>query len=277
MSIHPALTAFLSASLVFAASCKSTKKPGPTILSAGTSASPAGPDLPSLPSEASTAAEAGAASAPFPDPRVREDELVVIFKKITLARPKEAPDLAARLTFRTDPGWLAFVNALLVCDQTVNGLLEEDITDWSEASHKIEAVNRARNAWRTACTYGIIPPDLPKGTATFSESGIEFRITVKSDAEGTLIARSPRGQVMGIFDLKLWDDGNQHVTAHMLQGAIRYPDIYINYPWNIIMATDTIFVDDIFVELDRLDRSALIYERFGSRFERRPERSASKD
>lgn len=218
--------------------------------------------VPAIPVVSSEPASAG--DAPFSDPRSREDELQRAYARYDYESFEENPALAtAFANVRKDEGWLAFVDALAVCDATVNGLLEEDITDWANAGAKIEAVNSARNAWRRACTYGVVPPQLPRGWTAFSDGGIRFRLHVRSDADSVLIARSPRGQVMGIFDLQLWDDGDQHLMSHMLRGVIRYPDRYLNYPWNVIMATDTIFVDDIWVELDRINRSVRIKERFG--------------
>lgn len=207
---------------------------------------------------------ASAGGAPFNDPRSREDELQRAYARYDYENFRENPELAtAFAAVRKDAGWIAFVKALAVCDDTVNGLLEEDITDWANAGMKINAVNSARNAWRRACTYGVIPPELPRGWTEFTESGIRFRLHVRSDADSVLIARSPCGQVMGIFDLQLWSDGDQHLMSHMLRGVIRNPDRYLNYPWNVIMATDTIFVDDVWVELDRINRSVRFKERFG--------------
>jgi hypothetical protein len=49
----------------------------------------------------------------------------------------------------------------------------------------------------------------------------------------------------------------------MLERALRNPDTYLSYPWDIVMATDTIFVDDIWVELDRVQGQARIQESTG--------------
>jgi hypothetical protein len=208
--------------------------------------------------------QAASSGSSFTDPRGQEDRLRGQYPRYDYSTFDESPALGtAFAAVRQDAGWKAFVDALVACDATVNGLLEEDITDWTQAGRKIDAVNSARNAWRRACTYGVVPPELPRGWTEFMDGGIRFRLHVKSSTDSVLIARSPRGQVMGIFELQLWDDGDQHLMAHMLQGVIRNPDRYLNYPWNVVMATDTIFIDDIWVELDRINRSVKMKERFG--------------
>jgi hypothetical protein len=190
------------------------------------------------------------------------------FKGYQWEANKENPELAKAFDqVRATPGWRAFVGALVTCDQTVNELLDQNILDWQNAGSKIGRVNTTRNAWRKASTYGIIPPRLPRGWTTFAESGLSFRLYVRSSEGATLIARASRGQVLGIFDLILWDSGDQHVMAHMLQRPIRYPDSYLNYPWNTIMATDTIFVDDVWVTLDRVNSKVVVGEKHGAKKE----------
>lgn len=177
---------------------------------------------------------------------------------------KDSPELLAALkVVRDDPGWKAFVYALNTCDQSVNNLLEQNIVDWTNAGSKIALINAARNAWRRACTFGIVPPDLPRGWGSFTESEILFTFHIKSSSDGVLIARSQRGQIMGFFDLELHDGGDQHIMTHMLQDVIRYPDNFLSYPWDIVMATDTIFIDDVWVHLDRVSNKAHVRERHG--------------
>ena len=167
---------------------------------------------------------------------------------------------------RESEGWRAFVRALQVCDSTVNQLMDENILDWSKAGQKIEQVNQTRNAWRRASTFGILPPELPLGWTEFAEDGISFHLDVRGASFGgsstaVLVARSARGQVIGFFDLELWREGRNHLTNHMLASVIRYPDAYLNYPWNILMAADTIYVDDITVVLDRVNSKVVVGER----------------
>ncbi len=200
------------------------------------------------------------------DPYRRWEELSSSYRHYEWndAKRGNGPELLAALrVVRDDPGWKAFVYALNTCDQSVNSLLEQNIVDWTNAGSKIALVNDARNAWRRACTFGIMPPDLPRGWASFTESGILFTFHIKSSSDGVLIARSPRGQVMGFFDLELHDDGDQHIMTHMLQGVIRYPDAFLSYPWDIVMAVDTIFIDDVWVHLDRVENKAHVRERHG--------------
>ncbi|MGC6487603.1 MAG: hypothetical protein ACON4Z_08160 [Planctomycetota bacterium] len=140
----------------------------------------------------------------------------------------------------------------------MNTLLEESITDWSGAQSKIQPVNNARNAWRRACTFGIQPPDLPIGSTTFNEQGMRFHVHVTNRRSGVLVVRSPRNQVLGIFDLRLAGGGGQHIVSHMLENALRYPDYYLSYPWDIVMATDTIHVPDVDVWIDRIQGEATI-------------------
>lgn len=165
---------------------------------------------------------------------------------------------AAFQTVRELDAWRAFVQALLAGDNAVNSLLEEDITDWSNTKAKIKPLNDARNAWRKACTYGIQPPDLPIGSASFAERGLKFTIHVPNNRSGVLVVRSQRDQVLGIFDLRLAGGGGQHVVSHMLENAIRYPNLYLCYPWDIVMVTDTIYIPDIDVWIDRVEGKATI-------------------
>lgn len=160
---------------------------------------------------------------------------------------------------RAEPGWIEFVNALAIGDSSVNSLMEQNIVDWGGAAPLIAQVTKARNAWRKASTFGITPPDLPRGFYRFIERGITFIIHVRSTSQAALIARSPRGRVIGVFELALWADGRRHMVNHMLQRPFRYPDVFLNHPWNVIMATDTIWVDDVHVTLDRLDNEVVIY------------------
>ncbi len=174
----------------------------------------------------------------------------------------EAPDNpelnAAFEPVRELEAWKAFVDALRAGDNAVNILLEENITDWSDTAQKINPINKARNAWRKACTYGIRPPELPRGSTSFTEQGMEFRLYVSSSSDGVLVVRSKRDQVLGIFELELAGGGGQHIVSHMLENAIRYPDIYLSYPWDIVMVTDTIFIPDVHVWIDRIEGKATL-------------------
>lgn len=217
-------------------------------------AMPAGP-MPST--SASGPSSAAGATTPY----ARLDELRGRYPRFFWASGmgNESQKLAGDFqAVRQTEGWKAFVRALKVCDDAVNTLLEENITDWLAAGSKIEPVNRARNAWRRACTFGIRPPKLSEGFTTFEEEGLGFRIYVDDEAEGVLVVRSQRGQVLGIFDLRLDASGRQHVVAHMLERALRFPDLYLSYPFNIVMATDTIEVPDVTVTLDRVKGEAHI-------------------
>ncbi len=159
-------------------------------------------------------------------------------------------------TVRRTAAWRSFVRALRICDDSVNSLLAQDILDWANASNIVGTINAARNAWRTACTYGIVPPKIPRGTTSFEEDGLKFRLYVINSADGILVVRSQRDQVLGIFDLRLHDSGRQHAVAHMLERALRYPDTYLSYPWDIVMATDTIWIPDVNVVVDRVNKTA---------------------
>lgn len=192
-------------------------------------------------------------------PYTKLDELRKRFPGLNWWEVEENPVLGKEFEpIRQLEAWKAFVAALKLCDDCVNRLLEEDITDWSEPRPKIESISRARNAWRRAVTFGIRPPALSRGVTSFEEEGLHFRVHVADRAGGVLVVRSQRDQVVGIFDLRLDDGGRQHVVAHMLERALRYPDIYLSYPWDIIMATDTIYVPDIDVFIDRIKGQATL-------------------
>jgi hypothetical protein len=199
-----------------------------------------------------------------PVPWAKLDELRSRFSGYQWAGPQENPALGVEFAaIRKSAGWMAFSQALRTCDDAVNALLDEDILDWSNSKEIIGKVNSARNAWRHACTWGIKPPTLAQGWTTFDENGMNFQVYVASQTYGSVVVRSQRGQVLGIFDLQLQVDGRSHIVAHMLERALRYPDTYLSYPWDIVMATDTIFVDDIWVELDRVQSQVRIQERTG--------------
>lgn len=205
----------------------------------------------------SSAMPSASTSSGAPTPYARLDELRLRYPRFIWASGNESPKLAGDFqAVRQTEGWKAFVRALKVGDDAVNTLLEEDITDWLAAGSKIEPVNRARNAWRRACTFGIRPPKLSEGFTAFEEESLGFRVYVNDEAEGVLVVRSQRGQVLGIFDLRLDASGRQHVVAHMLERALRFPDLYLSYPFNVVMATDTIEVPDITVILDRVKGEA---------------------
>lgn len=198
-------------------------------------------------------------------PYAKLDELKSRFSGYQWSETTENEALAAEFTdIRKTSGWSAFSKALRNCDDAVNALLDEDILDWSNASAKVRQVNVARNAWRHACTHGIKPPKLTQGWTTFSENGLSFRVYVANSTYGTVVARSQRGQVLGIFELQLQTNGQQHLVSHMLEKSLRYPDSYLSYPWDIVMATDTIFIDDVWVELDRINGKARIQEKNGA-------------
>jgi hypothetical protein len=194
-------------------------------------------------------------------PYAKLDQLRRRFYNLDWQAREESQALATEFAaVRATPGWKAFVQALKVCDDSANTLLDEDILDWSNPGPKIDSITRARNAWRHAVTYGIKPPKLSIGWTTFAESDLTFRLNVENKSEGVLIVRSQRGQVLGIFDLRLDDDGKQHVVAHMLERALRFPDLYLSYPWDILMATDTIYVPDVRVYVDRLKKTAKVVD-----------------
>jgi hypothetical protein len=191
------------------------------------------------------------------DPFGRLDELRSRYPYYTWAKANEDQKLAEEFQpVRQTDAWKAFVRALRACDDAVNTLLEQDITDWVAAGSRIAPVNRARNAWRRASTFGIRPPKLNEGFITFEEEGLGFRLYVIDDTAAVLMTRSQRGQVLGIFDLRLDPSGRQHVVTHMLERAFRYPDLYLSYPFNVVMATDTIEVPDVTVTLDRVKGEA---------------------
>lgn len=200
-----------------------------------------------------------------PVPYAKLDELKSRFSGYQWSDVPETPALTAEFAeIRRTSGWSAFSKALRNCDDAVNALLDEDILDWSGASGKVRQVNTARNAWRHACTYGIKPPKLTTGWTSFEENGLSFRVYVAGSTYGTVVVRSQRGQVLGIFELQLQTVGQQHLVSHMLEKALRFPDSYLSYPWDIVMATDTIFIDDVWVELDRITGKAKIQEKHGS-------------
>jgi len=205
--------------------------------------------------------------APTPPPANASEAGPAPYAKLDSLR-KRYPDLVrwdspdndavskAFATVRRTAAWRSFVRALRICDDSVNSLLEQDILDWNNASSKVDTINAARNAWRTACTYGIVPPEIPRGATSFEEDGLRFRLYAINRADGILVVRSQRDQVLGIFDLRLHDGGRQHAVAHMLERALRYPDTYLSYPWDIVMATDTIWIPDVNVVVDRVSKTA---------------------
>ncbi len=194
------------------------------------------------------------------DPYARLDELKSRYPWYTWASGAESPKLAEELApVRKSEAWRSFVHALRACDDAVNTLCEQDITEWIAAKPVIAPINRARNAWRRACTFGIKPPKLSTGYTSFEDDGIGFRVYVVDDTTGVLIARSQRGQVIGIFDVRLDPSNRQHVTCHMLENALRYPNTYLNYPFNRVMATDTLRIPDVTVDLDRIKGEAHVH------------------
>lgn len=209
------------------------------------------------------------------DPRRRSDQIAqrypeyryrAIFEdyKDVYEDDRSAELAKAFEAIRREPGWSAFVDALATGDSSVNSLLEQDIVNWNNAAPLISQVTRARNAWRKASTFGITPPPLPLGWYRFTEKGITFMLHVRSSSEAVIVARSPRGRLMGVFELALWADGGRHLVNHMLQRPFRYPDLYLNYPWNVVMVTDTIWVDDVDVILDRLQKEVTVLSSSGS-------------
>jgi hypothetical protein len=191
---------------------------------------------------------------------VRLDELRSRYPYYTWAKAPENQKLAEefQLVRQTD-AWKAFVRALRTCDDAVIVLLEQGITEWVAPGLTIAPVNRTRNAWRSASTYGIRPPKLTEGLTSFDEEGLGFRLWVIDETAAVLMARSLRGQVIGIFDLRLDPTGRQNVVSHMLERAFRYPDLYLSYPFNVVMATDTIVVPDVTVIIDRVKGEAHIF------------------
>lgn len=215
------------------------------------------------------------------DPRKRDDQIAqryseydygVVFEQYKeLYEDERSAELARAFDpIRAEPGWNEFVNALSIGDNSVNSLAEQNIVSWDGAGPLITQVTNARNAWRRAATFGIMPPDLPLGFYRFAERGITFILHVRSEKEAALIARSPRGRVIGVFELALWAEGRRHMVSHMLQRPFRYPDVFLNYPWNVIMATDTIYVDDVHVILDRIEKEVTVLST-GTRARRKAE------
>lgn len=202
---------------------------------------------------ASSTPNSGKADAPY----AKLDTLRKRYRNLFRWNAPNDPKLTAAFEpVRRTEGWSAFVRALRVCDDCVNNLLEQDILNWSGAGAKIGKINEARNAWRRACTFGILPPKLPRGTTGFEEQGLKFRLYAVNSADGVLVVRSQRDQVLGIFDLRLDNNGRQHVVSHMLERALRNPDAYLSYPWDIVMATDTIYIPDVDVIVDRVNKTA---------------------
>jgi len=210
-----------------------------------------------------------------PDPWRREDELAARFSEYSFADLYAGygvqwyQDPASELgkafdAVRREAGWGAFVEALATGDFSVNGLLEQDIVDWTNAGPKIALVTRARNAWRKAVSYGITPPDLPLGWYRFMEKGMTFILHVRNENDAALMVYSPRGRMLGIFELALWSGAKRHPVRHMMQRPYRFADLYLNYPWNVILGTDSIFVDKVWVELDRLNKEATVYSSSGT-------------
>lgn len=214
-------------------------------------------------------------SAGDPDPRKRADQIAKRYPEYDYGQIFEdykelyEDDRSAELAKAFEPvrgeaGWKAFVDALATGDSSVNSLMEQDIVNWSNSAALITQVTRARNAWRKASTYGITPPPLPLGWYRFNERGMTFVLHVRSSSEAVIITRSPRGRLLGVFELALWSNGGRHLVNHMLQRPFRFPDLYLNYPWNVIMVTDTIWVDDIHVILDRLEKEVTVLSTSGS-------------
>lgn len=209
------------------------------------------------------------------DPWRREDELASRFSEYSYADlyygagEEWYQDPMSELgkafdAVRGQDGWRQFVEALATGDFSVNGLLEQDIVDWSNAGPKIALITRSRNAWRKASSYGITPPDLPLGWYRFIEKGMTFILHVRNENDAALMAFSPRGRLIGVFELALWSGAGRHPARHMLQRTYRYADLYLNYPWNVVLGFDTIFVDKVRVQLDRLNKEATVYSSSGS-------------
>ena len=209
------------------------------------------------------------------DPWRREDELAKRFSEYSFADLYSGygeqwyQDPMSELgkafdAVRQHEGWRAFVEALGTGDFSVNGLLDQDIVDWTNAAPKIALITRSRNAWRKAASYGITPPDLPLGWYRFMEKGMTFILHTRNESDAALMVFSPRGRLIGLFELALWSGARRHPARHMFQRTFRYSDLYLNYPWNVVLGTDSIFVDKVWVELDRLNKEATVYSSSGS-------------
>jgi len=208
------------------------------------------------------------------DPWRREDELAKRFSEYSFAdlysgygqQWYQDPTSQLAKAFdavRASSGWGAFVEALATGDSSVNGLLDQDIVDWSNAGPKIALVTRSRNAWRKAVSYGITPPVLPLGWYRFTERGLTFILHVRNENDAALMIFSPRGRMIGIFELALWSSARRHPVRHMMQRSFRYTDLYLNYPWNVIIGFDSIFIDKVWVHLDRLNNEATVWSSSG--------------
>lgn len=161
---------------------------------------------------------------------------------------------------RADPGWSIFVQALALGDAAVNQLMDESVLDASKVPSRIAAVNAARTAWRRASTFGIRPPELPVGFAAFEDSGLSFEVHVRNERFAFLVARTARGQILGIFDLELSDRGRTSVVTHLLERPMRMPELYLNTPWDEVLVSDDLRIRDIELDLDRILGKATVRE-----------------
>jgi hypothetical protein len=204
------------------------------------------------PGEAEVAAGAEAAQA---REYAKLDQLRARFPQLSWTgwQAPESPTLAKDFqAVRQADGWKAFVRALRTCDDAVHALFHEAADDWGDGQTKVQVVQLARNAWRRAMTHGIQPPRLSAGSTRFDEDGLGFQLSVVDGSTGLLVVRSQRGQVLGIFELRLDDAGRPHVVSHLLELALRDPEPYLSHPWDIVMVADRVVVPDAEITIDRV-------------------------
>lgn len=176
-----------------------------------------------------------------------------------LASGKRNPKLGAELeVIRQSPGWMAFEKALAAGDRAVNAIADEPMLKMDTSEQVLSLVAEARDAWRHAASFGIEPPSLSRGHAEFTSSSLKFHIHAASASRAVLIVRSSRGQVLGIFDLKLADNGLRQVATHMMQSAFSDAGTYLNDPWRIVMQGDSIDVKDVRASIDRMSGKILL-------------------
>lgn len=197
------------------------------------------------------------------------DEFRSRYPELSVAARKERSEkqlasdaeLAKRFeAVRADPGWSPFVQSLALGDAAVNRMMDENVLDGSKVSSLIVAINAARTAWRHASTFGIAPPDLPVGFAAFEEEGLKFEVHVRNERFAFLVARTARGQILGVFDIELADRGRTSIVTHLLERPMRSPEQYLNSPWDEVLLADDYRIRDIELDLDRILGKATVRE-----------------
>jgi len=154
---------------------------------------------------------------------------------------------------RQTEGWMSFLRALQLGDACVNSIADEPMLQWKNGGSILTSVNSARDAWRRAASFGIEPPKLSVGHIRFEEFGLSFHVHVLNSSQAVLLVRASRGQILGIFDLILANNGGQHVATHMLERVFVRPEAFLNTPWDDVMAQDCIKIRDVQASLDRIE------------------------